>query len=44
MALVGRTLLVLGMITAVYGAGASVYGARSGRREFASRRNPVTPA
>jgi cytochrome c-type biogenesis protein CcmF len=34
MALVGRTLLVLGMITAVYGAGASIYGARSGRREF----------
>jgi cytochrome c-type biogenesis protein CcmF len=34
MALVGRTLLVLGMITAVYGAAASIYGARSGRREF----------
>src|SRR6201996_6244930 len=34
MALVGRTLLILGMIAAVYGAVASVYGARSGRREF----------
>ncbi|HWD73654.1 MAG TPA: heme lyase CcmF/NrfE family subunit [Solirubrobacteraceae bacterium] len=34
MAVVGRTLLVLAMITAVYGAIASIYGARSGRREF----------
>jgi cytochrome c-type biogenesis protein CcmF len=34
MALVGRTLLVLGMITAVYGAAASIYGGRTGRREF----------
>ncbi len=34
MALVGRTLLVLAMIIAVYGGVASVYGARSGRRQF----------
>jgi cytochrome c-type biogenesis protein CcmF len=34
MALVGRTLLVLAMITAAYGAAASIYGARRGRREF----------
>src|ERR1700744_4960181 len=34
MAVVGRTLLVLAMVTAVYGAAASIYGARSRRREF----------
>ena len=34
MAVVGRTLLVLAMLTAVYGAAASIYGARAGRREF----------
>ena len=34
MALVGRALLILGLMVAVYGIGASIYGARSGRREW----------
>jgi cytochrome c-type biogenesis protein CcmF len=34
MALIGRALLILGLITSVYGIGASLYGARSGRREW----------
>ncbi len=34
MALVGRALLILGLLVCVYGIGASVYGATSGRREW----------
>src|SRR5205807_1805758 len=34
MAGVGRTLLILGLLLAAYGIGASLYGARSGRREW----------
>jgi cytochrome c-type biogenesis protein CcmF len=34
MALVGRTLMVLGLVVAVYGLGASLYGARTGAREW----------
>jgi len=34
MALIGRALLILGMMVSVYGAGASLYGIRSGRREW----------
>src|SRR3954454_549142 len=34
MATVGRACLILGLVLAVYGAGASVYGARARRREF----------
>jgi cytochrome c-type biogenesis protein CcmF len=34
MALVGRALLILGLGVTVWGIGASVYGARTGRREF----------
>jgi cytochrome c-type biogenesis protein CcmF len=34
MALVGRTLLILGLVVAVYGLGASLYGARTGAREW----------
>src|SRR5947209_9409598 len=34
MALIGRALLILGLLTAVYGVGASLYGARTGRREW----------
>jgi cytochrome c-type biogenesis protein CcmF len=34
MAAVGRTLLILGLIVAVYGLGASLYGARTGQREW----------
>src|SRR5437764_9816785 len=34
MAPVGRTLLILGLLLAAYGIGASLYGARSGRREW----------
>jgi cytochrome c-type biogenesis protein CcmF len=34
MALLGRALLILGLLVCFYGAGASVYGARSGRREW----------
>jgi cytochrome c-type biogenesis protein CcmF len=34
MALVGRTLLILGLIVAVYGLGASLYGAYGGGREW----------
>ena len=34
MAPVGRTLLVLGLIVVVYGIGASIYGARSGRQQW----------
>jgi cytochrome c-type biogenesis protein CcmF len=34
MALIGRALLILGLLTAVYGAGASIYGARAGKREW----------
>jgi cytochrome c-type biogenesis protein CcmF len=34
MALIGRALLILGLIVAVYGIGASIYGALSGRREW----------
>ncbi len=35
MALIGRALLILGLLVCVYGAGASIYGARTGRREWA---------
>jgi len=34
MAVVGRALLILGLLTCAYGIGVSVYGARSGRREW----------
>lgn len=34
MALIGRALLILGLIVCAYGAGASIYGARTGRREW----------
>jgi cytochrome c-type biogenesis protein CcmF len=34
MALVGRALLILGLLVAVYGVGASIYGARSRRPEW----------
>src|SRR5437588_7024274 len=34
MAPVGRTLLILGLLLAAYGIGASLYGARSGRNEW----------
>jgi cytochrome c-type biogenesis protein CcmF len=34
MAIVGRTLLILGLLVAVYGLGASLYGARGGGREW----------
>jgi cytochrome c-type biogenesis protein CcmF len=34
MAEVGRTLLILGLVVAVYGLGASLYGARGGGREW----------
>src|SRR5437588_3087382 len=34
MAPVGRTLLILGLLLAAYGIGASLYGARSGRQEW----------
>src|SRR5437764_13630690 len=34
MALIGRALLILALLDAVYGAGASIYGARTGRREW----------
>jgi cytochrome c-type biogenesis protein CcmF len=34
MAVIGRALLILGLVTCVYGVGASIYGARSGRREW----------
>ena len=34
MALVGRALLILGLLVALYGIGASLYGARSGRPEW----------
>ena len=34
MALIGRALLILGLGVCAYGIGASVYGARSGRREY----------
>src|SRR5947199_1811392 len=34
MALIGRALLILALLDAAYGAGASIYGARTGRREW----------
>src|SRR5262249_54531858 len=34
MALVGRALLILGLMVCVYGIGASTYGAVTGRREW----------
>src|SRR5438067_4422007 len=34
MALVGRALLILGLLVALYGIGASLYGAIAGRREW----------
>jgi len=34
MALTGRALLILGLAVAVFGACASLYGARTGRREW----------
>ena len=34
MALTGRALLIIGLLVALYGAGASLYGARTGRREW----------
>ena len=34
MALIGRALLILGLLVALYGAGASIYGGRNGRREW----------
>jgi cytochrome c-type biogenesis protein CcmF len=34
MALIGRALLILGLLVCLYGIAASVYGARSGRQDF----------
>jgi cytochrome c-type biogenesis protein CcmF len=34
MASVGRALLILGLVVALYGVGASLYGARTGRRDW----------
>src|SRR2546429_2838909 len=34
MAPVGRTLLIIALVVAVYGIGASLYGVRSGRQEW----------
>ncbi len=34
MALIGRALLILGLLVSLYGIGASLYGARSGRTEW----------
>jgi cytochrome c-type biogenesis protein CcmF len=34
MALIGRALLILGLVVAAYGIGASIYGARAGRLDF----------
>jgi cytochrome c-type biogenesis protein CcmF len=34
MAVVGRSLLILGLVVSVYGLGASLYGSRAGRREW----------
>jgi cytochrome c-type biogenesis protein CcmF len=46
MALTGRALLILGLMVCVYGAGASLYGARTGRREWvdSGRRSVYTLA
>jgi cytochrome c-type biogenesis protein CcmF len=42
MALIGRALLILGLLVSIYGVGASLYGARTGRREWvASGRRAV---
>jgi cytochrome c-type biogenesis protein CcmF len=42
MALIGRALLILGLLVSIYGIGASLYGARTGRREWvASGRRAV---
>src|SRR5436309_8346769 len=42
MALIGRALLILGSLVSVYGIGASLFGARTGRREWvASGRRAV---
>ncbi len=34
MALIGRALLILGLLVSLYGIGSSLYGARSGRRDW----------
>ena len=34
MAVVGRALLILALLAALYGIGASLFGARTGRREW----------
>ncbi|MBV9837274.1 MAG: hypothetical protein JO156_04100, partial [Solirubrobacterales bacterium] len=34
MAVVGRALLILGLLVAAYGVGASLFGARAGRQEW----------
>jgi cytochrome c-type biogenesis protein CcmF len=46
MALTGRALLILGLMVCTYGAGASLYGARTGRREWvdSGRRSVYTLA
>jgi cytochrome c-type biogenesis protein CcmF len=46
MALTGRALLILGLMVCLYGAGASLYGARTGRREWvdSGRRSVYTLA
>jgi cytochrome c-type biogenesis protein CcmF len=46
MALTGRALLILGLMVCIYGAGASLYGARTGRREWvdSGRRSVYTLA
>ena len=42
MALIGRALLILGLLVSIYGVGASLYGARTGRGEWvASGRRAV---
>ncbi len=42
MALIGRALLILGLLVSIYGVGASLYGARTGRRDWvASGRRAV---
>ena len=46
MALTGRALLILGLMVCLYGAGASLYGARTGQREWvdSGRRSVYTLA
>ena len=46
MAVIGRALLILSLAACVYGIAASLYGARSGRREWvdSGRRSVYAPA